>query len=83
MPAKNDDKVDIAIVNTCSVTSTSDQKSRQQIRRLITKHPEATIVVMGCYSQINQNLASEIPDIDVVVGTSNRHKSLNLVEKHA
>jgi threonylcarbamoyladenosine tRNA methylthiotransferase MtaB len=82
LPAKHDDKVDIAIVNTCSVTSTSDQKSRQQIRRLITKHPEATIVVMGCYSQINQNLASEIPDIDVVVGTSNRHKIAELVEKH-
>ncbi len=80
--ASDDETCDIALVNTCSVTSTSDQKSRQQIRKLIKHHPEATIVVMGCYSQINQNLASEIPEIDVVVGTSNRHKIVDLVEKH-
>ncbi len=81
-PSSEGEAVDIALVNTCSVTSTSDQKSRQQIRRLIKKHPEATIVVMGCYSQINQNLAAEIPEIDVVVGTSNRHKIVDLVKQH-
>lgn len=80
--AKDDDVVDVALVNTCSVTSTSDQKSRQQIRRLIKHHPEATIVVMGCYSQINQNLAEEIKEIDVVVGTSNRHRIADLVLEH-
>lgn len=81
-PANEGDKVDVALINTCSVTSTSDQKSRQQIRRLAKHHPEATLVVMGCYSQINQNLAMEIPEIDVVVGTSNRHKIIDLVEEH-
>lgn len=80
--AHEGDSVDVALINTCSVTSTSDQKSRQQIRRLAKHHPEATLVVMGCYSQINQNLASEIPEIDVVVGTSNRHKIFDLVEEH-
>jgi len=80
--AKEGENVDIALINTCSVTSTSDQKSRQQIRRLIKHHPEATIVVMGCYSQINQNLAEEIPEIDVVVGTSNRHKIVDLIKQH-
>ena len=80
--ASEGENVDIALINTCSVTSTSDQKSRQQIRRLIKHHPEATIVVMGCYSQINQNLAAEIPEIDVVVGTSNRHKILDLIKQH-
>lgn len=80
--AHDDEQVDIALINTCSVTSTSDQKSRQHIRKLAKKHPNATIVVMGCYSQINQNLAEEIPDIDVVVGTSNRHKIAQLIEEH-
>lgn len=80
--AHEDEPVDIALINTCSVTSTSDQKSRQHIRKLVNKHPNATIVVMGCYSQINQNLAEEIPDIDVVVGTSNRHKITQLIEEH-
>lgn len=80
--ADEHEPVGFALINTCSVTSTSDQKSRQQIRRLINHHPEATMVVMGCYSQINLNLALEIPEIDVIVGTSNRHKIVDLVNEH-
>ena len=40
---------DICIINTCSVTSESDRKSKQIIRRLISKNPGATVVVTGCY----------------------------------
>ena len=42
---------DVVIINTCSVTATADQKSRQHIRKMINKYPHATVVVMGCYSQ--------------------------------
>ena len=41
----------VAIINTCSVTATADQKSRQHIRKLINSYPNALVVVMGCYSQ--------------------------------
>ena len=42
---------DVVIINTCSVTATADQKSRQHIRKLINNYPNAVVVVMGCYSQ--------------------------------
>ena len=42
---------EVIIINTCSVTSTADQKSRQIIRRERRNHPNAIIVTMGCYSQ--------------------------------
>ena len=42
---------DVAFINTCSVTATADQKSRQHIRKLINNYPNAIVVVMGCYSQ--------------------------------
>ncbi len=65
--------VDVALINTCSVTSNADKKSRQQIRRLAKKFPQATLVVMGCYSQINKELSATIPEIDIMLGTSKRN----------
>ena len=49
----------IAIINTCSVTATADQKSRQHIRKLINNYPHAVVVVMGCYSQGNMEYISK------------------------
>lgn len=76
-----DTDVDIAVINTCSVTSTSDQKSRQMIRRLISRYPEAVIVAMGCYVQMSASFVESIPGVDIIVGTSDRHLIPELVEK--
>lgn len=81
LPAMPGEKVEVALINTCSVTSSADQKSRQQIRKLAKMYPEAILVVMGCYSQINVELANSIPEIDIVVGTSNRTKILEYIEE--
>ena len=51
---------DLIIVNTCSVTATSDSKSRQKIRRLIKDHPNALVCVMGCYSQLHPEVVEAI-----------------------
>ncbi|MGM9874163.1 MAG: tRNA (N(6)-L-threonylcarbamoyladenosine(37)-C(2))-methylthiotransferase MtaB [Bacilli bacterium] len=65
---------DVVIINTCSVTSTADQKSRQIIRRYRKKFPHSILVVMGCYSQINHQFIIEELNADIVIGTSNRNK---------
>lgn len=80
-PAGEFDEVGVALINTCSVTSSADQKSRQQIRRLAKRYPHAILVVMGCYSQINKELATTIPEISIVVGTSNRPNILEYIEE--
>jgi len=67
---------DLIIINTCSVTSTSDSKSRQKIRRFIKNFPNAIVCVMGCYSQIRAKEASEIDGVGVVIGTRYRDKVL-------
>ena len=46
------EQADVYVVNTCTVTNTGDSKSRQMIRKAIRKNPEATVCVVGCYSQI-------------------------------
>lgn len=72
-----DKNVDVSIINTCTVTSMSDQKSRQAIRNARKNSPNAIIVAMGCYTQLSSSEAEEIADI--VIGTNNRLKVYELV----
>jgi len=83
MVEATDDQVDVAVINTCSVTSVSDQKSRQHIRSLIAKYPKAIIVVMGCYAQMSHQFVNDIPGVDIIVGTSRRNEIPALVEQFA
>jgi len=64
---------DVVVVNTCTVTNAGDQKSRQAIRRAVSAHPEACVVVMGCYSQLQAEQVSGIAGVGVVIGTKDRH----------
>lgn len=75
-------EADVTIINTCTVTQMSDQKSRKMIRQAIKASPNGIICVMGCYSQLNPEEASNIPGVSIVVGASNRHLLYDLaIEK--
>ncbi|HHY29317.1 MAG TPA: tRNA (N(6)-L-threonylcarbamoyladenosine(37)-C(2))-methylthiotransferase MtaB, partial [Syntrophaceticus sp.] len=65
---------DVYIINTCTVTHTADQKSRQMIRRAISRQPDALVAVVGCYSQVSPDDVLAIPGVDLVVGTRGRAK---------
>lgn len=70
---------DIVIINTCSVTATADQKSRQHIRKFMKMYPNAISVVMGCYSQGNfKYIADEIKP-NILLGTSYRSEIPSLI----
>ena len=73
---------DIVIINTCTVTNTSDKKSRNIIRQAIRNNPNAIIVVMGCYSQIRSEDIKEIPGVDIIIGNSNKNRVVELVEEY-
>ncbi|GIM47360.1 tRNA (N(6)-L-threonylcarbamoyladenosine(37)-C(2))-methylthiotran sferase MtaB [Collibacillus ludicampi] len=75
------DIADIYVINTCTVTDTGDKKSRQMIRRAIRRHPEATVVVTGCYAQMAPDEILEIPGVDLVIGTQKRDQIVDLTEK--
>ena len=61
------ENADLCIVNTCTVTNEGDSKSRQIIRRMHRKNPEARIVVMGCYATRAPEEVSELPGVAEVV----------------
>ncbi|QDW96411.1 tRNA (N(6)-L-threonylcarbamoyladenosine(37)-C(2))-methylthiotransferase MtaB [Staphylococcus warneri] len=72
---------DVFVINTCTVTNTGDKKSRQIIRRAIRKNPDAVVYVTGCYAQTSSAEIMEIPGVDVVVGTQDRHKLLDYIDE--
>ncbi len=67
------ERADAYVVNTCTVTAESDRKSRQIIRRLRSKSPDAIIAVMGCYSQRAADEVVRLP-VDIVIGTDGKMK---------
>ena len=79
---RSENEADVVIINTCSVTSTSDSKSRQKIRHEIASNPKAVICVMGCYSQVRADEVKAIDGVNVVIGTQYRNKLYNLVSEY-
>ncbi len=63
---------DVIVVNTCSVTSTSDRKSRRIIRHFAKTYPTAKIAVCGCLSQLSPEAISKIDGVSLVSGTSDK-----------
>lgn len=68
LPAVDGEEADVCIVNTCSVTETSDQKCRQAIHRLHRQHPDAAIIVIGCYAQLKAGEIARMEGVDLVLG---------------
>ncbi|MEL7632316.1 MULTISPECIES: tRNA (N(6)-L-threonylcarbamoyladenosine(37)-C(2))-methylthiotransferase MtaB [Sporomusa] len=75
-----DEQADVYVINTCSVTSLGEKKSRQLIRRASRLNPQAIIAVAGCYSQVSPGQVAQIPGVDVIVGTQDRARLVELVE---
>lgn len=76
------EKADIVIINTCSVTATADQKSRQHIRKFMKKYPDAITVVMGCYSQGNYEFLDKNIKPAIILGTDYRNEIPQLIEEY-
>mgnify|MGYP003585609966 FL=1 len=78
-----EDQADVYVINTCSVTHLGEKKSRQLIRRAVRLNPGAVVVVTGCFAQISPDKVEAIPGVDVIVGTSERQKIVDLAEAGA
>lgn len=72
---------DIAVVNTCSVTAMADKKCRQLINRLHRQWPSASIVVTGCYAQLQPSEVAALPGISVVLGSGQKLRAVQYAEQ--
>lgn len=78
---EKDSIADVYVINTCTVTSLSDSKSRQFIRKSKKENPESSVVVMGCYSQVSPEEVEGIEGVDIILGTSERNQIVKLTEE--
>ena len=75
-----DDICDIYIINTCTVTNTSDLKSRKIIRQAKRRNPNACIIAMGCFIQASPD--NIIDEIDIALGNKDKNRIIELIEEY-
>ena len=75
-------KADVYIINTCTVTNMSDKKSRQHLRKVKKTNPAAIIVAVGCYAQVAKNELEKIEEIDIVLGNNEKKDIIKYVNEY-
>ena len=73
------EKADICVVNTCTVTETSNHKCRQAINRALREHPGAMMVVMGCYAQLAARQIAEMTGVDLVISMEHKARAAEMI----
>ncbi|ACF12135.1 MiaB-like tRNA modifying enzyme [Chlorobaculum parvum NCIB 8327] len=75
------DGADIILIHTCAVTGEAERKSRQQIRKAIKKHPNAKVVVAGCYAQLAPEHIAQIDGVSLVLGMAEKFDRSHYLEE--
>lgn len=75
------EEADICIINTCSVTEVADHKCRQAIHKMVRNHPNAFVVVTGCYAQLEPEKISKIDGVDLVVGSNEKADLIQILSE--
>lgn len=76
-----DDKPDVVVINTCSVTNQSDAKDRKIIRKAKRENPNAIIIICGCYTQQEPKELEDL-DIDIILGNKDKTEIVTLLEEY-
>ena len=79
---EHNEKAEIYVINTCTVTNMSDRKSRQMIRRMKEQNKDAIIVACGCYVQVAQKEIENIEEIDIAIGNNEKSRIVEIVEEY-
>ena len=77
-----DEKADVYIINTCTVTNFGDKKSRQLIRKVKRLNPDAVVAAIGCYAQTAPEEIRKIDGVNLIIGTKGRKDIVELVESY-
>ena len=77
-----DEKADIYIINTCTVTNMADRKSRQMLRKVKEMNKDAILVACGCYAQVAKEELEKIEEIDLICGVNEKNKIVQYVEEY-
>lgn len=76
------EEADYYIVNSCTVTATADQKTRQNVRKFKRRHPNAAVILTGCMPQAFPDDAESLIEADIVTGNKNDADILDLINRY-
>lgn len=80
-PVNFEEGADVYIINTCSVTDKADRKCARVVRQALKHSPQAKVVVVGCYAQLQPEQIAQIPGVHLVAGTEAKWKLPELLEE--
>ncbi len=75
------ENADYYIINSCTVTATADQKTRQNVRKFKRKHPDSTVILTGCMPQAFPDEAAMLTEADIIFSNKNDGDILSLINK--
>src|SRR5580692_4888592 len=78
-PSPTPAEAGLIVLNTCTVTATADDEVRQTVRRMHRDHPQARILITGCYAQRAPEELARIEGVTLVVGNSHKTEIPDLV----
>lgn len=76
-----EEKANIYVINTCTVTAESERKCRQILRRAKHKNPESIVAAVGCMAQSSKDVLAEIPEVDLILGVTQKQNIVKAVEE--
>ena len=79
VPAGAEDRADLCIINTCTVTQKASMQSRQAVRQFIRSNPRAQIIVTGCYAQTEPDDLKKIDGVHYIIGHGDKHNIPDIV----
>lgn len=77
-----EENADICIINTCTVTNTADNKSKQVINNIKKNNKDAIVIAMGCFCQFRNSEIEDLIDADIILGNKNKHKVLEYLKEY-
>lgn len=75
------ENADICIVNTCTVTNTADNKSKQAINNIKKNNPHSIVIAMGCFCQFKNSEIKEVIDADIILGNKYKSKIIDFINE--
>ncbi len=75
-----DERADIYVINTCSVTENADRECKLHVKRAMKANPEGLVVIVGCYAQLKPEEISQITGVDLVLGAKEKFNILSYLD---
>ncbi|MBK1895300.1 tRNA (N(6)-L-threonylcarbamoyladenosine(37)-C(2))-methylthiotransferase MtaB [Chryseobacterium paridis] len=75
-----DDRADVYVINTCSVTENADRECKLHVKRAMKANPEGLVVIVGCYAQLKPEEISQINGVDLVLGAKEKFNILSYLD---